>query len=102
MHAQWRHLRQFREVAINVQEHRIVADCTRGDQTIDAGANGQSRPSRVEKEVNGFVKDDPGERLFEHWNIVERRLRNSSYGEVVEALQDLLDHREACHDLAIR
>src|SRR5438132_1285400 len=57
-------------------------------------------PPRVQEKFDRFIKNGSRERLLDRGNVVERRPCNAPHPNVVKALQNLLNYREARDDFA--
>lgn len=93
------HLGDRVEIAIAVGDRQPVSQGARGDQAVDAGPDGVAGSAGCSVETNRLVESLPSKGRFDDREGQHRIVGHSERGLVAEALEHLLDDREARHDL---
>ena len=95
---QGRDLGHQRKVAIVVEDRKTMPESARGDQAIDPGPDRHSRSASQPIKLSRLLKDFAPQRRF-HNRKCQQRLPCQTKGTLItEALEDLLDNRQASDD----
>jgi hypothetical protein len=93
------HLGDRIEIAIVVGHRQSMSQGTRGDQAVDGGPDGVAGSAGSSIEANRLVENFPSKGRFDDRKGQHGIVCYAEGGLVAEALEHLLDDREARHDL---